>query len=236
MPATSKSNRKYAMHAASSLLLGLTLLIMMVSAIIYATTLHATQAKPQSKRHYTIKEEVVPTSVKIKGVKNLESPNFPYDLGVEVENVSDHPIYFLRIIVAFPKLRPSIAGVTRVGVNAIFGRNQLVDYRELPTSEDPFVRPGESIILKVDQDRIRDLIKSLPSQGATLNDLNEIRLIFAGINIGNGMEVSWKAERMLKDPWQPASMFKDPRKGTSLVKLFLTDGSNCGGYSGLTYY
>lgn len=190
MPASSRTNRKYAKHAATWSFLGLIVLTITVVAVSYAMTFHTTEASTQRERRYTIKEEVVPTSIKIKGVKNLESPHFPHDLGIEVENVSDHPIYFLRILVAFPKLRPSIAGVTWVGVNAIFGRGQLVDYRELPTSKDPFVRPGESIILKVDQDRIRDLIRGLPSLGATLDDLNEIRLIFAGINIGNGMKVS----------------------------------------------
>lgn len=151
-----------------------------------------------SDRSYTIYEAShSPKIIKIKGIKNIDSPHFPHDMEIEVENVYHKPIYFMNIDMVFPRVKHE-AHTVGVGVGYLWGRRKLVNFKERPTEEDPFIKPGETVFLKPEEHAFKWLLQYLPKIGSSLAELDEILLFVGNINVGDGTDAKLETARAKK--------------------------------------
>src|SRR4030095_4395923 len=113
-------------------------------------------SKPQSPNNDSQSEnrkqliDLVPHHVPLKiKVKNLDNEKWVRDLGVEVTNTSDKPIYFLELWVTLPEL--VLESGRPLGFPLRYGRIQFVDFNTVPLPEDVPIQPGETYTFSIDE-------------------------------------------------------------------------------------
>lgn len=89
-----------------------------------------------------------PPPVAVTGVRNLQNGQWWRDLEVEVKNVSDKPIYYIRFGVSLPETGAA-GGFGLWGVFLRYGRPALVDIRLRAEAGDVPLKPGESHVFKI---------------------------------------------------------------------------------------
>lgn len=82
-------------------------------------------------------------------VRNLQGRHWWRDLEIEVKNVSDKPIYYVRLGVSLPE---TADGGRVWGVFLRYGRPELIDIALRAESEDVPLRPGESHVFKIPEE------------------------------------------------------------------------------------
>ena len=131
--------------------------------------------------------EQVPIKVKIrrereKGFRDLENENWARDLEIEVKNTGDKPIYYLLFHLHVPeaKIQESYQSFSLV-----YGRVALSRWEERPMPEDVPINPGETIILKIEENQLRgwDQARGL---GLAPKHIHGVRLIFQDLSFGDG--------------------------------------------------
>jgi hypothetical protein len=105
--------------------------------------------------------------VVIKEVRNLQKGEGWFkDLEVEVQNVSDKPVYFVSVLVEFPGIqappaeRRADGGVparSASGLSLRYGDFRLVNLQELAGQQDLPLNPGDTYVLKVPEARAEGL-------------------------------------------------------------------------------
>src|SRR5215831_19381423 len=87
--------------------------------------------------------------LKFLGIRNLDSDNFPYDLEIDVKNVSPKPIYFFRVNLLFPGVPGPSGGTGAIlGFPLYYGRLEMISLGERATPDDPPLEPGETLVLR----------------------------------------------------------------------------------------
>ena len=82
-------------------------------------------------------------------VRNLHNAQWWRDLEIEVKNISDKPIYFIRLGVLLPDTTNSPNGLGGWGVSLRYGRPALIDIARHTESDDVPLKPGESYVFKI---------------------------------------------------------------------------------------
>lgn len=135
--------------------------------------------------------------LKVKEVRNLQKGEEEWfrDLEIEVENISDKPIYFISLTVEFPDI-PAAPPQTRedgstpsrstTGFWLSFGARRLGDVSKLATPDDISLKPGETYVFKIPEGWVKGFEhmkreKNLPP-GAT----NKMDMEFSIISFGDG--------------------------------------------------
>jgi hypothetical protein len=90
----------------------------------------------------------------IREVRNLQSDTWYKDLEIEVKNISSKRIYFIFAFLLFPDVP---VGNSEAGVHLEFGERKNLDYHRTPESEDSYVDPGKTVVLKIAQQYTRGL-------------------------------------------------------------------------------
>lgn len=89
----------------------------------------------------------------ITDVRNLQNEKWWRDLEIEVKNISDKPIYSIRLIVGLPDTgsRRSDSPMTdgMWGVSLKYGRPELGDVARRAEPTDVSIKPGESYVFKI---------------------------------------------------------------------------------------
>jgi len=178
------TNRKQ-LFSYRKLSVGLTFLlgVILAAALAYGTS----SARPgnrqqldEQQRTYRLVEKTVPKeAIKIVEVKNLNSPNFPLDFGVVIENVSDQPIYGINV-----SFYSEIRG-RRTGFSMYYGRPAFVSLSTLATEEDKPIAPGEKYTLTPVQAVARGL-QEYSKQLAPSEMNGAWQINFQVISFGNG--------------------------------------------------
>lgn len=135
--------------------------------------------------------------LKVKQVKNLqrEDDGWFRDLEIEVQNISNKPIYFISLIIEFPDIpapppEPRADGSTpsrsTTGFRMTYGVDRLMNVRELAAPGDPHLKPGETYVFKIPDSRVPGLEylrreKNLPPEAA-----DKIDIEFDIISLGDG--------------------------------------------------
>lgn len=135
--------------------------------------------------------DVVQTSfpgeaVRIKRINNLQSANFPEDLEVEIENVSDRPIYYIDLNIELRDSGPCAEG-NRQGFDMRYGDGRLHEIRETARDEDVPIQPNKSVTLKPDGKRgmwLRELFSRTENGGVICGRRNW--LFVQIVNFGDG--------------------------------------------------
>jgi hypothetical protein len=135
--------------------------------------------------------------LKVKEVRNLQKGEEEWfrDLEIEVENISDKPIYYISLIVEFPDIPappPQMRGDgstpsrSTTGFWLSFGARRLGDVKKLATPDDISLRPGETYVFKIPEGWVKGFEsmkreKNLPPQAT-----NKMDLEFSIISFGDG--------------------------------------------------
>lgn len=120
----------------------------------------------------------LPLKVKIK---NLETPNWEDDLVIEITNTSNKPMYLVGLYLIMTDVR--IDG-NSVGFPVQYGRGHLIDFSSPVEPDDVPLRPGETYVFKLPEDRVRGWRKYKAAHN--IPDPERFELIFAQINFGDG--------------------------------------------------
>jgi hypothetical protein len=135
--------------------------------------------------------------VAVKEVRNLQKGEDEWfrDLEIEVENISDKPIYFNSLGIEFPDI-PAPQPETRAdettpsrsttGVGMRFGALRLGDVRNLATADDTPLKPGEAHVFKVPDGFVQGF-ESMKKNGKVPPDGSKnIVIEFNTISFGDG--------------------------------------------------
>jgi hypothetical protein len=135
--------------------------------------------------------------VAVKEVRNLQKGEDVWfrDLEIEVENISDQPIYFIDLIIEFPDI-PAPPPETRAdgttpsrsttGVWMSFGALRLGDVRNLATADDISLKPGEAHIFKVPDGFVQGFESMKKNGKVPPGATKNIEIRFAAISFGDG--------------------------------------------------
>src|SRR5437764_214090 len=134
--------------------------------------------------------------LKVKEVRNLQKEEDWFrDLEIEVQNISNRPIYFISLGIEFPDI-PAAPPETRAdgstpsrsvtGFGLTYGADRLMDVRELAGPDDIPLKPGETYVFKIPKARVlgfesMNREKNLPPQA-----WNKIDIEFDVISLGDG--------------------------------------------------
>ncbi len=135
--------------------------------------------------------------VAVKEVRNLQKGEDEWfrDLEIEVENISDNPIYFIGLGIEFPDI-PAPPPETRAdgttpsrsttGVGVSFGALRLGDVRNLATADDISLKPGEAHVFKV-PDGFVEGFESMKRNGKVPPGASKnIEIGFSVVSFGDG--------------------------------------------------
>ena len=118
--------------------------------------------------------------VRVRRVRNLQSDTWPNDLEIEVENVSDKPIYFINAALIFPD-DPAPNGDS--GIILKYGKSENMDVARIAEAEDEHLDPGKRVSLVVDTIYKKGL---LAKQKRTPENLKRFELSFGIVSFGDG--------------------------------------------------
>jgi len=137
------------------------------------------------------------TPIKIKGVKNLQKEEDWFrDLEIEVQNVSDKPIYFMEVSIDFPNVpaptptpHPETGYIPKAvtGFGIMYGAERLIDVRELAGPDDVPLKPGETYVFKVpDYWVIGFEYMKKEKKNLSPKIWNKVVIGFGNVSFGNG--------------------------------------------------
>lgn len=122
--------------------------------------------------------------IEIVAVRNLKTKHWMRDLEIEIRNVSAKPIYEVYIALLLPDDKNG-AGIP-LGSMLEYGRIELIhpDYR--PMAGDQPIRPGETVLLKVNQRISRGYEYRVQNENIPDEASYRVRMIVQNINFGDG--------------------------------------------------
>jgi hypothetical protein len=109
------------------------------------------QSNTSFERRAVIGRSATRAAIAIDAIRYLDEKNWWELLEIEVKNVSNKPVYFLEVDLAFPDvLNTQIDDVPRgLVVPLTYGRRELMLKGNRASAEDVPIRPGETYILKI---------------------------------------------------------------------------------------
>lgn len=175
-------------------LLLLTLGLVMVSGVGVFKGAY-TQAGNQRKvtaRHFR------DTPVKVKEVRNFQKGEEWFrDLEIEVQNVSDDPIYFMEVSIEFPNVpaptptpRPDNGFIPKsvIGFTIMYGAERLVNVYELAGPDDVPLKPGGTYVFKIPEASVMGF-EYMKKEKKNLSPKiwNKVVIGYGVINFGDGI-------------------------------------------------
>ena len=139
-----------------------------------------TTAQSQNEERTFKLREFKNMPVRVWGVKNLQSKNWPNRLEIEIENTSNKRIYYICSYLVFPDV-PVPHG--RFGAKLEFGNIENQDVARLAKPEDDYLDPGESISLVIEKPYRKGL---LAKQDLNPEHFKKTEFEFSTISFGDG--------------------------------------------------
>ena len=190
------------------LLISVTVIFLVKGILIFTSA----QSTPSEERKFK-KREYVGMPVRVRKVKNLQSETWHNDLEIEVENVSNKPIYFINAVLEFPDDR---APNGSSGILFKFGNIENMDIRRIANTEDERLDPGEKVTLVVDNIYRKGL---LARQKKYPHNFKKLEFWFGSISFGDGTGYE-------------AGSFLDLRKKNGFLQLRESDSKKAHWYRG----
>jgi hypothetical protein len=130
----------------------------------------------------TIPEHV---PVQIVAVRNLQQDEWWRDFELEVKNTGDKPIYFFIVYLTYSDVfRPGTH--SHIGVSLMYGRHEMIEFKNMATPNDAPINPGESCILKIPADSWAGLKHQNSRTDVPAAAFNKLELMFVSLNFGDG--------------------------------------------------
>lgn len=184
------------------LLVSASVMVLIKGGIFLSTT--------QSEERKLKNKEFAGMPVRVRKVKNVQSETWPKDLEIEIENVSNKPIYFINAVLAFPD-DPAPDGMS--GILLQYGKLENLDIARLADPEDEHLDPGKTVTLVVSDVYRHGL---LAKQKMAPGNLKKLEFWFDTISFGDrtGFQLSEFVDVRKKKADPP----QKPEKATSKKK------------------
>jgi hypothetical protein len=145
----------------------------------------------QSDRIFEVKKDTLPDkAVKIKEVHNLQTESFPKGFAIQVENISDKPIYYIYFVVLLPETKSAeCGGLDRSLLFPLsYGNRDLISSRALAGPSDVPIKPGETITLSLDNRTAQGFLVGPTGDGNKMIEKCAKRIVLVPqvINFGDG--------------------------------------------------
>jgi len=125
--------------------------------------------------------------LKFLQIRNVDSDNFPYDLEIDVKNISPKAIYFFRVNLVFPDVPgPSGTPVAILGYPIYYGRFEMISLRERAALDDQPLQPDETLVLRLSNWQQQGLRKYQSSAGIQDSAFNNFTIDFQEVSFGDG--------------------------------------------------
>jgi hypothetical protein len=142
----------------------------------------APQASPTPQREF---EDKIPKHIPIKvKVKHLNNERWARDLEIEVENRSDKPIYYLRIVVSLPDVRTENDRALAFPLS--YGRDDFIDFYEPLRPDDVPLKPGETYTFRIPEELQEGWEQFVKRRGVPKDEPKKVYLRFQLLNFGDG--------------------------------------------------
>jgi hypothetical protein len=156
------------------LLLAFASIIILVKGVLILTA-----AQSANERKFKSKD-FVDMPVRVRKVKNVESETWPNVLEIEIENVSDKPIYFINAVLALPD-DPAPNGIS--GILLQYGKLENLDIARIAGAEDEHLDPGKTTTLVIPNVYRKGL---LAKQKKAPQNFKKLEFWFDTISFGDG--------------------------------------------------
>ena len=171
--------------ATARVLTKLLLLLLFVSAgasilikdMLVLSSAQSTEDSNQERKFK--KKEFDGMPVRVSEVRHLQSETWPNELEIEVENVSNRPIYFINAALIFPD-DPAPNGAS--GIILKYGKLDNMDIARIAEPEDVHLDPGQKTVLVVSEIYRKGL---LVKQKKTPNNLKRLVFSFDIVSFGD---------------------------------------------------
>lgn len=149
----------------------------------------ASRAQSEAKEEREVEDKTpkhLPVKVRVKNpekVKDLKNENWLGEAEIEVKNVGDKPIYFLRLGLIFVDVKKDSGD--EIGYSLVYGRGQLIDIDKRPEPTDVPIPPGGTHVFKLHESYVkgwnwyRTRVEKKPHP-------KKVAIIFSTINFGDG--------------------------------------------------
>ena len=134
-------------------LIGLHLVLLISFLVVCGFGMVSSTAQDQPSEEREIVDKIpkhLPIKVKVKNlekVKDLKNEHWARDIEIEVQNIGNKPIYYLRLSLYFVDFKPESADL--YGWPLRYGRPELVDIDNHATPADEPIQPGAPYDFKV---------------------------------------------------------------------------------------
>lgn len=140
----------------------------------------------------------VPVRAEVRNAERVADPSnglWLRELEVEVTNTGRKPVYFVSLLLLLPGAK--LAGLQPV-YNLKFGPSHLASFTAVARPEDVGLAPGQSVVLKVPEDRAAAWEK-FKAKGVT-TEPRQFVLALHQLNFGDGTGYAGRDARPLPNP------------------------------------
>jgi hypothetical protein len=203
----------------------LVLFLVLCGVSIVSSTAQVSQdnaaASPQREREFkSIVPDHVPIKVKVKNdksFKDMKNKAWFRELEIEVRNTGSKPIYYLYVVISMPEV---IVQGYPLGFRVTYGRSDLLFLSTPIMSDDVPILPGESITLKVPENKVRGYEKTQDTYKK--DDPKKIEFELQFMNFGDGTGLQGRDGRTAPDPVRKqSSRLSRPRNVMVLARSLL---------------
>jgi hypothetical protein len=103
---------------------------------------------------------------------------------VEIKNVGNKPIYYLRFSLSLPDVLTE--NNRNLGFPISYGRDDLIDFAERLQSDDVPIEPGESYTIKISENLQQGWERFVKRRNVPKDQPKKVRLVFILLNFGDG--------------------------------------------------
>ena len=155
--------------------------------VLYGFVASRAQSGAKEEREFVDKIPAhLPIRVKVKNeekVKDLKNENWLGDLEIEVRNVGEKPIYFLRLMLIFGDVRRDSGD--RIGYSLAYGRGELIVIENRAEPQDVPIEPGGTHVFKLHESYVKGW-KWYRTQVEQKPQPKKVEIIFSVLNFGDG--------------------------------------------------
>src|SRR5919205_639905 len=164
-----------------------TALLLLSLVLVYGFATSRAQSETKGEREFLDKiPSQLPIKVKVKNqekVKDLTNDQWLGDLEIEVKNVGDKPIYFLRLMLVFVDVKKDSGD--EIGYSLVYGRGQLIDIDNRPEPSDVPILPGGTQVFKLHESYVKGW-NWYRTKVEKKTHPKKVEIIFSALNFGDG--------------------------------------------------
>lgn len=174
-----------------------------------------------SERRMEIHEPSMPKNViEITEIRNLQSSDFPSNFELDIKNVSDKPILYVRFAAVLTNSRSYTPSGRPIGFDLFYGNRRLSSEREKAQKGDELIPPGGTATLRTIESNSRAMvIKAQREPEFASKGRSQLLLVLQIINFGDGTSFLNDKHYKHQDVSLNHRLLMDSMQSTSIQKF-----------------